>query len=110
LIAFYAKHNPQKDDIAMIADGWGRADSAADDKLNQNLKAKYGEDLSDYTDVPRIAVEFEQFWQEDFAHVSWTLKLGANKHSIKLIHAGETVSPHDLAALLSTIRLSGHNI
>jgi hypothetical protein len=76
----------------MIADGWSKADTMADEKLNENLKGKYGEDLKNYTDVPRIAVAFEQFWQEDFAHVAWTLALGESKHTIKLIHAGETVS------------------
>ena len=92
LIAFYQKHNPSKDDVSEVAEGWSRADSTLEQKLNKSLRAKYDADLSEFTDVPRIPCEFEQFWQEDFAHVSWTLNFGANKHTIKLIHAGETVS------------------
>ena len=105
LIAFYAVHNPEKDNIAFVAATWENHDFV---KLNEGLQDQYGACLTSFSEGLAVAVNFEQFWEDkgDFTHVKWNLSFPTGpiqndsgigplsrddkSHTIKLIHAGIT--------------------
>lgn len=105
LIAFYAVHNPEKDNIEFVAATWENHDY---NKLNERLQDQYGACLASFSEGLAVDVSFEQFWEDkgEFTHVKWNLSFPAaptrnnsgigplnrdvKSHTIKLIHAGIT--------------------
>lgn len=101
LIAFYAKHKADKDNIPHVAATWEGKDIV---QLNEGLRKQYGATLEAFPTGMAVNVTFEQFWEQkgDFTHTSWTMDfppsstvpatdpISTVQHTIKLIHAGIT--------------------